>query len=345
VIARVLKLAGLVVGGAFAFATPSSAQDLNGAGATFPFPIYDKWFKEYAAQKGVKINYQPIGSGGGVRQFTEGTVDFGASDAPMSDEELSKLKGPAVHIPTVLGADVITWNLPEVTQPLKFTGQLIADIYMGKVTKWNSAEIAALNKGVKLPDRDIVVVHRSDGSGTTYIFTDYLTTVSPAWASGPGRGKDVQWPVGLGGKGNDGVSGQVKQTPGAIGYVELAYARQNKLPFGEVKNAAGVFVTPTIESIVAAAAASASKVASSPDLRVSFVNAPGKTSYPISSWTYILLYTTQADPVKGKKVVDFLRWAIHDGQKDAVALDYGPLPAPVVATLDKRLGTIKNVAK
>jgi phosphate transport system substrate-binding protein len=263
----------------------------------------------------------------------------------MSDEELSKLKGPAVHIPTVLGADVITWNLPEVTKPLNFTGELIADIYMGKVTKWNSAEIAALNKGVKLPDRDIVVVHRSDGSGTTYIFTDYLTTVSPAWAAGPGRGKDVQWPVGLGGKGNDGVSGQVKQTPGAIGYVELAYARQNKLPFGLVKNAAGVYVTPTIESIVAAAAASASKVAASPDLRVSFVNAPGKESYPISSWTYILLYTNQADPVKGKKVIDFLRWAIHDGQKDATSLDYGPLPAPVVAQLDKRLGTIKNVAK
>ena len=344
-IARVLKLAGLVVGGAFALAAPAKAQDLNGAGATFPFPIYDKWFKEYAQKTGVKINYQPIGSGGGIRQFSEGTVDFGASDAPMSDEQLSKLKGPAVHIPTVLGADVITWNLPEVTTPLNFTGQLIADIYMGKVTKWNSAEIASLNKGVKLPDRDIVVVHRSDGSGTTYIFTDYLTTVSPTWAAGPGRGTDVQWPVGLGGKGNDGVSGQVKQTPGAIGYVELAYARQNKLPFGLVKNAAGVYVTPSIESIVAAAAASASKVAASPDLRVSFVNAPGKDSYPISSWTYILLSTTQADPAKGKKVIDFLRWAIHDGQKDASALDYGPLPAPVVAQLDKRLNLIKNVAK
>lgn len=344
-IARVLKLAGLVAVGAFALAAPAAAQDLNGAGATFPFPIYDKWFKEYAQKTGVKINYQPIGSGGGVRQFIEGTVDFGASDAPMTDEELSKLKRPAVHIPTVLGADVITWNLPGVTQPLNFTGQLIADIYMGKVTKWNSAEIAALNKGVKLPDRDIVVVHRSDGSGTTYIFTDYLTTVSPAWAAGPGRGKDVQWPVGLGGKGNDGVSGQVKQTPGAIGYVELAYARQNKLPFGLVKNAAGAYVTPTIESIVAAAAASASKVAASPDLRVSFVNAPGKDSYPISSWTYILLYTNQTDPVKGKKVVDFLRWAIHDGQKDAKSLDYGPLPTAVVAQLDKRLSSIKNVAK
>ncbi len=343
-IARVLKLAGLVVGGAFALTAPASGQDLNGAGATFPYPIYDKWFKEYAAKTGVRINYQSIGSGGGVRQFTEGTVDFGASDAPMSDEELSKLKGPALHVPMVLGADVITYNLPDVMKPLNFTGQLIADIYMGKVTKWNAPEIAALNKGVNLPNRDIVVVHRSDGSGTTYIFTDYLTAVSPEWAKGPGRGKDVQWPAGLGGKGNEGVSGQVKQTPGAIGYVELAYARQNKLPIGNVKNAAGDFVAPSIASIVAAAAASASKVASSPDLRVSFVNASGKDSYPISSWTYILLYQNQADPQKGKKLLDFLHWALHDGQKEVESLDYGPLPPAVVAQLDRRLATVKNVA-
>ena len=343
-IRRVLNFAGIVVGGALALATPACAQDLNGAGATFPYPIYDKWFKEYAAKTGVKINYQSIGSGGGVRQFTEGTVDFGASDAPMSDEELGKLKGPALHIPMVLGADVITYNVPELTKPLNLTGQLVAEIFMGKVAKWNAPEIAALNKGVALPNKDIVVVHRSDGSGTTYIFTDYLTAVSPAWAAGPGRGKDVQWPVGLGGKGNEGVSGQVKQTPGAIGYVELAYARQNKLPYGHIKNAAGNFVEPTIESIVAAAGASSAKVAASPDLRVSFVDAPGKDSYPISSWTYILLYTNQPDAGKGKKLIDFLRWAIHDGQKDAAALDYGPLPASVVTLLDKRLGTVKNVA-
>ena len=343
-IARVLRLTGYAVAGVLAFGTPACAQDLNGAGATFPFPIYDKWFKEYAAKTGVKINYQSIGSGGGVRQFTEGTVDFGASDAPMSDEELAKLKGPALHIPMVLGADVVTYNLPEVTKPLNFTGQVIADVFMGKVTKWNAPEIASLNPGVNLPNKDMIVVHRSDASGTTYIFTDYLTTVSPAWKAGPGRGKDVQWPVGLGGKGNEGVSGQVKQTPGSIGYVELAYARQNKLPYAHVKNAAGVFVEPTIASITAAAAASSAKVAGSPDLRVSFVDAPGKDSYPISSWTYILVYENQADRAKGKKLIDFLRWAIHDGQKDAAALDYGPLPANVVSLLDKRLGTVKNVA-
>jgi phosphate transport system substrate-binding protein len=215
------------------------AQDLNGAGASFPQPIYSKWFTQYEAKTGVKINYQPIGSGGGVKQFTEGTVDFGASDAPLSDAELAKLKSPALHIPTVLGAVVMTYNLPEVTKPLNMTGALIADIYLGKITKWNDPAIAALNKDVKLPNKDILVVHRSDGSGTTYIFTDYLTSVSPAWASGPGKGKDVQWPVGLGGAQNPGVMGQVSQVPGAIGYVELAFARQKKVPYAAIKNAAG----------------------------------------------------------------------------------------------------------
>lgn len=345
-IARVSKFAGLAVVGVLVAATarPTAAQDLNGAGATFPAPLYGKWFTDYAAKTGVKINYQQLGSGAGVKQFTEGTVDFGASDAPMSDEELSKLKSPAFHIPTVLGAVVITYNVPEVTKPLNLTGPVIADIYLGKVTKWNAPEIAALNKGVALPNRDILVVHRSDGSGTTYIFTDYLSSVSPTWSSGPGKAKDVQWPVGLGGKGNDGVAGQVKQVAGAIGYVELAYARQNKLPYAALRNAAGKFITPSIESMTQAAAATAARLPANTDFRVSIVNAPAADAYPIASFTYLLVYQTQPDPVKGKKLIDFIKWAIHDGEKDAAALDYGPLPKNVVAMLDKRLGMVKNVA-
>ena len=345
-IARVSNFAGLAVVGVLVAATarPTAAQDLNGAGATFPAPLYGKWVPDYAAKPGVKINYQQLGSGAGVKQFTEGTVDFGASDAPMSDEELSKLKSPAFHVPTVLGAVVITYNVPEVTKPLNLTGPVIADIYLGKVTKWNAPEIAALNKGVSLPNKDILVVHRSDGSGTTYIFTDYLSSVSPTWSSGPGKAKDVQWPVGLGGKGNDGVAGQVKQVPGAIGYVELAYARQNKLPYAALRNAAGKFITPSIESMTQAAAATAAKLPANTDFRVSIVNAPAADAYPIASFTYLLVYQTQPDPVKGKKLIDFIKWAIHDGEKDAAALDYGPLPKNVVAMLDKRLGMVKNVA-
>src|ERR671932_302445 len=218
----------------------SGGVALTGAGATFPQPIYNKWFSDYAQQTGIKINYQSIGSGGGIRQLSEGTVDFGASDSPMSDDEMAKAKGgPVVHIPTVLGAVVLTYNLPELSAPLKLSGDLIADIFLGKITKWNDPRIAALNAGAKLPASDILVVHRSDGSGTTFVFTDYLSAVSPAWKSGPGKGKEVQWPTGLGAKGNEGVAGQVKQTPGAIGYVELAYARQNKLAYAAVRNAAG----------------------------------------------------------------------------------------------------------
>jgi phosphate transport system substrate-binding protein len=325
-------------------AAPAHAQDLTGAGATFPEPIYNKWFAAYAAKAGIKINYQAIGSGGGIRQFTENTVDFGASDAPMSDEELAKLKAPAFHIPTVLGAVVMTYNLPGVTKPLNLTGPLVADIFLGKVTKWNAPEIAALNKGVDLPNKDILVVHRSDGSGTTYIFTDYLTDVSSAWKAGPGKAKDVQWPVGLGGKGNDGVAGQVRQLPGSIGYIELAYARQNKLPYAALKNAAGNFVMPSIESVTEAAAAIAAKLPANTDFRVSVVNSPSKTAYPISSFTYLLVYETQADPAKGKKLVDFIKWAIHDGEASAASLDYAPLPKNVVTMLDKRLSMVKNVA-
>lgn len=346
-IARVSRNFGLALAGAAVCAlgaTNLSAQDLNGAGASFPQPIYSKWFTEYAAKTNVKINYQPIGSGGGVKQFTEGTVDFGASDAPLSDTEIAALKSPAYHIPTVLGAVVMTYNLPEVTKPLNMTGPLIADIYLGKVTKWNDPEIVALNKDVKLPNKDILVVHRSDGSGTTYIFTDYLTSVSPAWAAGPGKGKDVQWPVGLGGAQNPGVMGQVSQVPGAIGYVELAFARQKKVPYAAIKNAAGNFVMPTIESVTEAASATAAKLPANTDFRVSIVNAPGKTAYPISSFTYLLVYETQPNAAKGKKLIDFLKWALHDGEKEAASLDYAPLPANIVTMLDKRLASVKNIA-
>src|SRR3954469_20966948 len=244
---RVSRFVGLAFASAFVVAAPAFAQDLTGAGATFPQPIYTKWFNDYATKTGVKINYQPIGSGGGIRQFLEGTVDFGATDAPMSDEEISKLKAPALHIPTVLGAVVVTYNLPELTKPLNLTGPVVAQIYLGKITKWNAPEIASLNPGLTLPNKDILVVHRSEGSGTTYIFTDYLTAVSPAWAAGPGKGKEVQWPVGLGGQGNAGVAGQLSQVPGSFGYIELAYARQNKLPYAAIKNSAGTFVLPTTE--------------------------------------------------------------------------------------------------
>ena len=327
------------------FAGNVMAQDLNGAGATFPYPIYSKWFAEFATSTGVKINYQSIGSGGGIRQLTEGTVDFGASDAPMSDAEMAKLKAPVMHFPTVLGAVVITYNVPGITKAIRLTGPVVADIFAGKITKWNDARIASLNKGLTLPASDILVVHRSDGSGTTYIFSDYLSTVSPTWAQAPGKGKELAWPVGLGGKGNEGVAGQVKQTPGAIGYVELAYAKQNSLPFADLQNANGEFVTPTIESVTTAAAAAASKLPENTDYRISIVNAAGKGAYPISSFTFLLVYQTQPDAAKGKKLVDFLRWYLRSGEKSAASLDYAPLPASMVAQLEKRLGTIQMASR
>jgi phosphate transport system substrate-binding protein len=323
------------------FRARAQGTELTGAGATFPYPIYSKWFADYAAKTGVKINYQSIGSGGGIRQLTEGTVDFGASDAPMSDAEMAKLKNPVLHVPTVLGAVVLTYDVPELTRPLRLTGDVIADIYLGQVTKWNAAPIAALNPGVKLPDQDIVVVYRSDGSGTTYIFSSYLAAVSATWKGSPGAGKELQWPVGLGGKGNEGVAGQVKQTPYSIGYVELAYARQNKLAYASVRNAAGTFVEPTIESVTAAAAGVVSKLSPSTDFRLSIVDAPGAQSYPISSFTYLLLPTRYADAAKGKQLLDFVKWAIHDGERSAPTLDYAPLPASIVALLDQRLSTMQ----
>jgi phosphate transport system substrate-binding protein len=318
----------------------TSGVDLTGAGATFPYPIYSKWVSDYATKTGVKINYQSIGSGGGIRQISEQTVDFGASDGPMSNDELSKAKGGDImHFPTVLGADVMTYNLNGVSQALKLTGAVIADIYLGKITKWNDTRIASLNPGVQLPASDILVVHRSDGSGTTYIFTDYLAAVSPEWAKTVGRGKEVKWPAGIGAKGNEGVAGQVKQTPGSIGYVELAYAKQNKLPYAHVRNAAGNFVEPSIESITAAAAGA--PLPATTDYRVSIVNAPGAQAYPISSFTWLLVYKNQADSIKARKLKEFLRWAYAEGEQSAASLDYAPLPAGLTQRLTARLDSIQ----
>ena len=314
--------------------------DLTGAGATFPNPLYQKWFSDYAGSAGVKINYQSIGSGGGIRQLSEQTADFGASDAPMKDDELAKAKGGRVlHIPTVLGAVAVTYNVPGLDS-LHLTGDVLADVFLGRVTRWNDPRIAALNAGRKLPAQDILVVRRSDGSGTTYIFTDYLAAVSPSWSAGPGKGKEVQWPVGLGGKGNEGVAGQVKQTPGAIGYVELAYARQNKLSVAAIRNAAGNFVLPSVEGATAAAAGVAERLGDSTDYRVSIVNAPGAQAYPISSFTWLLVYAQQADTVKGRKLVAFLKWALTEGEKRAAPLDYAPLPEAMTQQLLRRVDAI-----
>lgn len=323
-------------------ATSSGGVDLTGAGATFPYPIYSKWFSDYATQSGVKINYQSIGSGGGIRQLSEQTVDFGASDSPMSDEEMGKAKGGRVlHIPTVLGADVVTYNLPGVTARLKLTPEAIAGIFMGSIKKWNDNRITSLNSGVSLPSSDILVVHRSDGSGTTYIFTDYLTSAVPAWKATVGKGKEVKWPVGIGAKGNEAVSGQVKQTPGAIGYVELAYARQNNLPIAAVRNQAGQYIVASVPAVTAAAAGAVSSLPENTDYRLSIVNAPGAESYPISSFTWLLVYQNQKDATKGKKLVDFLNWALTEGEKSAPSLDYAPLPADMAARVKARITTIE----
>ena len=317
----------------------SGGIDLNGAGATFPQPIYNKWFSDYATKTGIRINYQSIGSGGGIRQLSEQTVDFGASDSPMTDEEMRRARGgPVMHIPTVLGAVVVTYNVPGITQTLKLTGETIADIFLGRITKWNDPRIAALNPGVSLPGSDILVVHRSDGSGTTFIFSDYLAAVSPAWSTAPGRGKELRWPTGIGAKGNEGVAGQVKQTPGSIGYVELAYAKQNNLPAAQVRNAAGQFVAPTIESITAAAAGASLPPTS--DYRVSIVNAPGANAYPISSFTWLLVYRNPTDTVKARKLNDFLRWALTEGEQSAAALDYAPLPDALSQRIIARLDSV-----
>ncbi|GJG89061.1 phosphate-binding protein PstS [Gemmatimonadetes bacterium T265] len=320
----------------------AGGADLTGAGSTFAYPLYSRWASDYAAKAGVKVNYQSIGSGGGIRQLSEQTVDFGATDAPMTDEELAKAKGgPIMHIPTAMGAVVVTYNLPQVTTPLKFTGDVLGDVFLGKITTWNDPRIAALNAGVTLPNTPILVAHRSDGSGTTYTFTDYLSAVSPAWKQQVGKGKDVKWPTGLGGKGNEGVAGQVKQTQGAIGYVELAYARQNKLPVASIRNVGGNFVAPSVETTTAAAAGALAALPANTDYRVSIANAPGANAYPISTMTWMLVYRTPRDSAKGRKLVEFLRWGLADGQRVESALDYAPLPEAMAGRLRQRLDSIQ----
>lgn len=317
--------------------TATAQMTINGAGATFPYPIYSKWFDQYAkVDPSVRFNYQSIGSGGGQKQILEQTVDFGASDGPMSDENLKAAPSKILHIPTVAGADAVAYNLAG-NPALKLDGETIADIFLGKITKWSDAKIAATNPGIKLPDQEIVVVHRSDGSGTTFIWTDYLSKISPEWKQKVGTNTSVNWPVGLGAKGNEGVAGQVKQTPGAIGYVELIYAVQNKMAYADVKNAAGEFVKASIESITAAMA-----TAEIPDdFRFSITNPAGKGVYPISGATWLLVYEQQKDPAKGKKLVEFLKWAQKDGEKMAKDLDYAPLPENLQQRVLKRIDEIK----
>ena len=315
----------------------SNEVQINGAGATFPNPIYSKWFAEYQkSHPNVKVNYQSIGSGGGIKQLTAQTVFFGASDMPMTDEQLKGAPGPVLHFPTVLGGVVPVYNVEGVTQPLRFTGALLADIYLGKVRKWNDAAIAAANPGVKLPATDIAVVHRSDGSGTTFIWCDFLSKVSPEYKQKVGASTSVNWPAGVGAKGNEGVSGLVKQTPGAIGYVELIYALHNDIAYGSVQNKAGQFVTASLQSVTAAATGAAVP----DDFRVSITNADGRDAYPIASFTWMLLYRNSADKERSRVMVDFMKWALTEGQKFAPDLGYAPLPKAVV---DKEMSALARV--
>ncbi len=323
---------------------PNATINLQGAGATFPNPLYQKWLSEYGKlHQEVKIDYQSIGSGGGIKQVQSQTVDFGASDSPMKDEDLKAAPGEILHVPTVLGAVVITYNLSGVPSALRFSPETIADIFLGKVKKWNDPHIAADNPGVKLPAGDITVVHRSDGSGTSAVFTDYLSKISPEWKEKVGTGTSPSWPVGIGGKGNEGVTGQVKNTPNTIGYVELAYAVKNNLPVALIKNQSQSFISPTLEAVTAAAAES---VATTPeDLRVSITNGAGKGAYPISSYTYILVYKDQKDATKGKALVDFLWWGLHDGEKFATELQYAPLPQEIVKRAEAKINSISSGGK
>jgi phosphate transport system substrate-binding protein len=325
------------------FAGSSEAQlQLNGAGATFPYVIYSKWFDVYKNLTGVQFNYQAIGSGGGIRQVTEGTVDFGASDGPMTDEQLDAVKEKqgvdVLHIPTVMGGIVLSYNLPSVSQKLKFDGPIVADIYLGKITKWNDPRIKELNQGVNLPDKAILVAHRSDGSGTTFIFTNYLCKVSPEWKEKVGNNTSVNWPVGLGGKGNDGVAGLVKQTEGSIGYVELAYAVQNKLPYALLKNKAGNFVDANFKTVTDAAAGAVSNMPS--DLRAIITDSDGKDAYPITGFTWLLVYKDMKNEAKAKALVKFLKWAMEKGESYASDLYYAPLPKQVVKLCEKKIAMI-----
>src|SRR5580698_8012116 len=324
-------------------ALPAIAQTtLNGAGATFPYPMYSKWFSEYhKLHPEIQINYQSIGSGGGIRQVINGTVDFGASDGPMTDEMLKEAKTKILHMPTVVGADVPAYNIPGMTAELKFTPEALAGIFLGKITKWNDKAVTGANPGVNLPDKDIIVVHRSDGSGTTYIWTDYLSKVSPEWQSQVGTGTSVKWPIGLGGKGNEGVAGSIRQLQGSIGYVELIYAAQNNIPFGSVRNAAGNFLKASLDGVTAAAA-SAPKMPD--DFRVSITNAPGKDAYPISSFTWLLIPAQIPDAGKAKAVKDFLAWMLTEGQKVAPTLFFAPVPKAVVEKEQKQLAQLGGAA-
>ena len=342
----------LILVAAFAFACsggsgPGSAGGpikLQGAGATFPMPLYQKWMSEYGKlHANVQMDYQSIGSGGGIKQIQSQTVDFGASDAPMTDAELKASPGELIHIPTVLGAVVVTYNVESIAKPLNLSPEVVADIFLGKITKWDDARLKQDNPGVSLPAGDITTVHRSDGSGTTYVFTDYLSKVSPEWKEKVGTDKSPKWPGGQGGKGNEGVTGQIKQQPNTIGYVELAYAVQNKLPVALIRNASGKFVEPSIDAVTAAAAAASGQTPD--DLRVSITNAAGETAYPISSYTYILAYKDQKDATKGKAVVDFLWWGIHDGEQFAKDLLYAPLPAEIVKRTEAKINSITSGGK
>jgi len=323
-----------------ALAIPTLAQTtLNGAGATFPYPMYSKWFSEYnKLHPDIQFNYQSIGSGGGIRQVLASTVDFGASDGPMSDEQLAQAKTKILHIPTVLGAVVPAYNIPGVAGEVKFTPQALAGIFLGKITSWNDPALTSANPGVKLPNQTIIVVHRSDGSGTTYIFTDYLSKVSSEWQNQVGKGTSVKWPVGLGGKGNEGVAGMIRQMQGAIGYVELIYAVQNKITYGSVKNASGNFVKASLDSVTAAAASAKSMP---PDFRVSITNAPGKDAYPISSFTWLLIPEQSKDKTKGKILADFLNWMVDDGQKMTAQLTYAPLPESVAQKVKNAIKQVR----
>jgi phosphate transport system substrate-binding protein len=340
-----VRTLGAAVVALVAVSSVAMAQGLTGAGATFPNPIYTKWFDAYHQKTGIQINYQSIGSGGGIRQFTEGTVDFGASDAPMSEAQIQAVAGNVLHIPTVLGAVVVTYNLPSVGNTrLKFDGTTLVDIFMGRISKWNDRRIAALNPGVTLPNLDLIVVHRSDGSGTSFIFTDFLNKNSREWRDKVGAASSVNWPVGLGGKGNEGVTQQVKQVEGALGYVELIYALSNDLPYAAIKNAAGTFVEPSLASVTAAAGSA--RWTPDTDFRVSITNAAGAQSYPIASFTWLLIKKDNRDPAKAKAIKDFLAWMISpEAQAMATELKYAPLPQEVVRLVQARLGTLKAAGR
>jgi phosphate transport system substrate-binding protein len=341
---RTLATTLAVTAGSVLLAGSAAAQGtirLTGAGATFPQPIYQKWVLEYHnLHPNIEINYQGIGSGGGIRQFTDHTVDFGASDGPMTDEQIQAVNGDVYHIPTVLGSVVPTYNIPGFSGQLRFTGEVLAGIFLGQITKWNDSRITALNPGANLPDQDIVVAHRSDGSGTTYIWTDYLSKISPDWSQRVGKGTSVNWPVGLGGQGNPGVANIVKQTPGCLGYVELIYAIQNHIGYGLVRNKAGNFIEASLQTTTNAAAGAVASLDPNTDFRISITDADGAQTYPIASFTWLLLPKMMTDAAKARALLEFVWWAVHDGERYTTALAYAPLPARVVQLEEQRLKSI-----